>query len=91
MAIGWLWLNLVLALLSSACICLAFLTWEQICCSPGVDDSGGCGRGEEGMIPAACEGGPLARLCLVPGCIASRSFPARCSYRPWWSNRFPLE
>jgi len=47
-------------------------------------------RLEKDAGQAACEGGPKARFRHVPGCIAARTFPARSSFRPWWSNRFPV-
>ena len=42
MASGWLWLNLALALIPTALICLASLACERISCSPGTGNPGRC-------------------------------------------------
>ncbi len=44
MASGWLWLNLALALIPTALICLASLACERISCSPGTGNPGRCDR-----------------------------------------------
>ena len=44
MASGWLWLNLTLALIPTALICLASLACERISCSPGTGNPGRCDR-----------------------------------------------
>jgi hypothetical protein len=53
-ASGWLWWNLALVLtlnlIPTAFICLEFLACEQVCCSPGLEGPGRCGRSGERFV-----------------------------------------